>query len=276
MQSAPPGLAVSWFVAKEKPESPTLDASRLFVYQFFQARLNTDTSRSSTPDHIKTFLLTCCFAFVLALLFDECRFCPRWTSSGRLWITLMLLCPSWNVGKQWRKDHWRQSLLTPCTQRQWSSLGESCRDDSKLLIWTSTWIYKTPFLIFCVLRYAMRLKSHSGPGARQEDKQLAVLWSVHVLYLFHICHQYDGDLCFFMRLFGLFFSSFRCLALLYWQMFRLKKDHALKYSKVLLDYFKVCSGKKWQLWSFSFNIFLIHFNVVLTESPQSAFNTTWW
>ncbi|XP_061548823.1 AF4/FMR2 family member 3 isoform X2 [Phycodurus eques] len=32
--------------------------------------------------------------------------------------------------------------------------------------------------------------------------------------------------------------SFRCLALLYWQMFRLKKDHALKYSKVLLDYFK--------------------------------------
>lgn len=34
--------------------------------------------------------------------------------------------------------------------------------------------------------------------------------------------------------------SFRCLALLYWQMFRLKKDHALKYSKVLLNYFKVC------------------------------------
>lgn len=34
----------------------------------------------------------------------------------------------------------------------------------------------------CVLRYAMRLKSHSGPGARQEDKQLAVLWCVcHVL-----------------------------------------------------------------------------------------------
>lgn len=33
-----------------------------------------------------------------------------------------------------------------------------------------------------VLRYAMRLKSHSGPGARQEDKQLEVLWCVcHVL-----------------------------------------------------------------------------------------------
>src|SRR4029434_10482085 len=26
------------------------------------------------------------------------------------------------------------------------------------------------------LSYAMRLKSHSGPGATQEDKQLAVLW----------------------------------------------------------------------------------------------------
>lgn len=79
-----------------------------------------------------------------------------------------------------------------------------------------------------------------------------------------------------MRLFGLFLHSFRCLALLYWQMFRLKKDHALKYSKVLLDYFKVCLEKKWRLWSFSFNIFLICFNVVVTESPQSAFNTTWW
>ncbi|KAG7262878.1 hypothetical protein CRUP_021074 [Coryphaenoides rupestris] len=43
----------------------------------------------------------------------------------------------------------------------------------------------------------MKLKSHSGHGARQEDKQLAVL-------------------------------CYRCLALLYWQMFRLKKEHALK------------------------------------------------
>ncbi|XP_015254384.1 PREDICTED: AF4/FMR2 family member 3-like isoform X1 [Cyprinodon variegatus] len=70
---------------------------------------------------------------------------------------------------------------------------------------------KSPFTMYSetveLIRYAMRLKSHSGPGARQEDKQLAVL-------------------------------CFRCLALLYWQMFRLKKDHALKYSKVLLDYFK--------------------------------------
>ncbi|XP_026152235.1 AF4/FMR2 family member 4 isoform X2 [Mastacembelus armatus] len=70
---------------------------------------------------------------------------------------------------------------------------------------------KSPYTMYSetveLIRYAMRLKGHSGPGARQEDKQLAVL-------------------------------CFRCLALLYWQMFRLKKDHALKYSKVLLDYFK--------------------------------------
>ncbi|XP_028991492.1 AF4/FMR2 family member 2 isoform X2 [Betta splendens] len=70
---------------------------------------------------------------------------------------------------------------------------------------------KSPYTMYSetveLIRYAMRLKSHAGPGARQEDKQLAVL-------------------------------CFRCLALLYWQMFRLKKDHALKYSKVLLDYFK--------------------------------------
>lgn len=70
---------------------------------------------------------------------------------------------------------------------------------------------KSPYTMYAetveLIRYAMRLKSHSGPGARQEDRQLAVL-------------------------------CFRCLALLYWQMFRLKKDHALKYSKVLLDYFK--------------------------------------
>ncbi|XP_072300853.1 uncharacterized protein aff3 isoform X2 [Eucyclogobius newberryi] len=73
---------------------------------------------------------------------------------------------------------------------------------------------KSPYTMYTetveLIRYAMRLKSHSGPGARQEDKQLAVL-------------------------------CFRCLALLYWQMFRLKKDHALKYSKVLLDYFKTSS-----------------------------------
>lgn len=35
--------------------------------------------------------------------------------------------------------------------------------------------------------------------------------------------------------------SYRCLALLYWRMFRLKKDHAVKYSKALIEYFKVYS-----------------------------------
>ncbi|XP_045062406.1 AF4/FMR2 family member 3 [Coregonus clupeaformis] len=70
---------------------------------------------------------------------------------------------------------------------------------------------KSPYTMYTetveLIRYAMRLKNHSGPGARQEDKQLAVL-------------------------------CFQCLALLYWQMFRLKKDNAMKYSKALLDYFK--------------------------------------
>ncbi|KAG7463431.1 hypothetical protein MATL_G00176480 [Megalops atlanticus] len=70
---------------------------------------------------------------------------------------------------------------------------------------------KSPYTMYAetveLIRYAMRLKSHSGPGASPEDKQLAVL-------------------------------CFRCLALLYWRMFRLKKDHAIKYSKALLDYFK--------------------------------------
>ncbi|XP_068185805.1 AF4/FMR2 family member 3 isoform X2 [Antennarius striatus] len=74
---------------------------------------------------------------------------------------------------------------------------------------------KSPYTMYSetveLIRYAMKLKSHSGPAARQEDKQLAVL-------------------------------CFRCLALLYWQMFRLKKDHALKYSKVLMDYFKSSPG----------------------------------
>uniref|UniRef100_W5LZF9 AF4/FMR2 C-terminal homology domain-containing protein n=1 Tax=Lepisosteus oculatus TaxID=7918 RepID=W5LZF9_LEPOC len=70
---------------------------------------------------------------------------------------------------------------------------------------------KSPYTMYSetvdLIRYAMRLKSHSGPEASQEDKQLAVL-------------------------------CFRCLALLYWRMFRLKKDHAMRYSKALLDYFK--------------------------------------
>ncbi|KAF2986400.1 hypothetical protein EK904_003664, partial [Melospiza melodia maxima] len=33
-------------------------------------------------------------------------------------------------------------------------------------------------------------------------------------------------------------TGYRCLALLYWRMFRLKRDHAVKYSKALIEYFK--------------------------------------
>lgn len=48
-----------------------------------------------------------------------------------------------------------------------------------------------------VLRYAMRLKSHSGPAARQEDKQLAVLWCVcHVLRSCHIYNRMPKEACF--------------------------------------------------------------------------------
>ncbi|CAK7297920.1 AF4/FMR2 family member 3 [Vulpes lagopus] len=72
---------------------------------------------------------------------------------------------------------------------------------------------KSPYTMYSetveLIRYAMRLKTHSGPNATPEDKQLAAL-----------CPNY------------------RCLALLYWRMFRLKRDHAVKYSKALIDYFK--------------------------------------
>ncbi|KAH0624620.1 hypothetical protein JD844_032278 [Phrynosoma platyrhinos] len=57
------------------------------------------------------------------------------------------------------------------------------------------------------IEYAVRLKTHSGPSATPEEKQLATL-------------------------------CYRCLALLYWRMFRLKRDHAVKYSKALIEYFK--------------------------------------
>ncbi|MXQ90149.1 hypothetical protein E5288_WYG017385 [Bos mutus] len=73
---------------------------------------------------------------------------------------------------------------------------------------------KSPYTMYSetveLIRYAMRLKTHSGPNATPEDKQLAAL-------------------------------CYRCLALLYWRMFRLKRDHAVKYSKALIDYFKVLS-----------------------------------
>uniref|UniRef100_A0A8D0GX81 ALF transcription elongation factor 3 n=1 Tax=Sphenodon punctatus TaxID=8508 RepID=A0A8D0GX81_SPHPU len=70
---------------------------------------------------------------------------------------------------------------------------------------------KSPYTMYSetveLIRYAVSLKTHSGPNASPEEKQLAAL-------------------------------CYRCLALLYWRMFRLKRDHAVKYSKALIDYFK--------------------------------------
>ncbi|XP_031752874.1 AF4/FMR2 family member 3 isoform X2 [Xenopus tropicalis] len=73
---------------------------------------------------------------------------------------------------------------------------------------------KSPYTMYAetveLIRYALRLKSHSGPNATSQDKKITAL-------------------------------CYRCLALLYWRMFRLKRDHAVKYSKALIDYFKSSS-----------------------------------
>nr|DBA20947.1 TPA: hypothetical protein GDO54_017676 [Pyxicephalus adspersus] len=55
--------------------------------------------------------------------------------------------------------------------------------------------------------YAMRLKNFTGSSASEGEKKLAVL-------------------------------CYRCLSLLYLRMFKLKKDHAMKYSRSLMEYFK--------------------------------------
>ncbi|KAJ8253479.1 hypothetical protein GJAV_G00213400 [Gymnothorax javanicus] len=74
---------------------------------------------------------------------------------------------------------------------------------------------KSPYSMYAetveLIRYALRLKKYQGSKASNEDKQLAVL-------------------------------CFRCLALLYWRMFRLKKDQAIKCSSTLLEYFKSTSS----------------------------------
>ncbi|NXV99473.1 AFF3 protein, partial [Fregetta grallaria] len=59
----------------------------------------------------------------------------------------------------------------------------------------------------CFSLYAMRLKNFTGSSATEGDKKLAVL-------------------------------CYRCLSLLYLRMFKLKKDHAMKYSRSLMEYFK--------------------------------------
>ncbi|XP_013884889.1 AF4/FMR2 family member 2 [Austrofundulus limnaeus] len=70
---------------------------------------------------------------------------------------------------------------------------------------------KSPYTMYSetveLIRYAMRLKNFSSHSATMFEKRLAVL-----------CN--------------------RCLSLLYLRMFHLKKDHAVKYSRSLLEYFK--------------------------------------
>uniref|UniRef100_UPI00398ECF05 AF4/FMR2 family member 2 n=1 Tax=Pristiophorus japonicus TaxID=55135 RepID=UPI00398ECF05 len=73
---------------------------------------------------------------------------------------------------------------------------------------------KSPYTMYSetveLIRYAMRLKNFTGSMATIAEKKLAVL-------------------------------CYRCLSLLYLRMFRLKKDHAMKYSRSLMEYFKSSS-----------------------------------
>ncbi|KAK2545403.1 Aff2 [Columba livia] len=73
---------------------------------------------------------------------------------------------------------------------------------------------KSPYTMYSetveLIRYAMRLKNFTGSSATEGDKKLAVL-------------------------------CYRCLSLLYLRMFKLKKDHAMKYSRSLMEYFKGCT-----------------------------------
>ncbi|KAG7484273.1 hypothetical protein MATL_G00047630 [Megalops atlanticus] len=70
---------------------------------------------------------------------------------------------------------------------------------------------KSPYTMYSetveLIRYAMRLKNFTSHSATLAEKKLAVL-------------------------------CYRCLSLLYLRMFRLKKDHAMKYSRSLMEYFK--------------------------------------
>ncbi|KAM4020583.1 AF4/FMR2 family member 2 isoform 2-T2 [Anomaloglossus baeobatrachus] len=70
---------------------------------------------------------------------------------------------------------------------------------------------KSPYTMYSetveLIRYAMRLKNFTSSAANEGEKKLAVL-------------------------------CYRCLSLLYLRMFKLKKDHAMKYSRSLMEYFK--------------------------------------
>ncbi|XP_068389025.1 AF4/FMR2 family member 2 [Eschrichtius robustus] len=79
---------------------------------------------------------------------------------------------------------------------------------------------KSPYTMYSetveLLRYAMRLKNFASPLASDGEKKLAVL-------------------------------CYRCLSLLYLRMFKLKKDHAMKYSRSLMEYFKQNASKVAQI-----------------------------
>ncbi|XP_063288048.1 AF4/FMR2 family member 2 [Pelobates fuscus] len=70
---------------------------------------------------------------------------------------------------------------------------------------------KSPYTMYSetveLIRYAMRLKNFTSSSASEGEKKLAVL-------------------------------CYRCLSLLYLRMFKLKKEHAMKYSRSLMEYFK--------------------------------------
>ncbi|XP_039623603.1 AF4/FMR2 family member 2-like [Polypterus senegalus] len=70
---------------------------------------------------------------------------------------------------------------------------------------------KSPFTMYSetveLIRYALRLKNFTGQSATVAERKLAAL-------------------------------CYRCLSLLYLRMFKLKKDHAMKYSRTLMEYFK--------------------------------------
>ncbi|KAM4663409.1 AF4/FMR2 family member 2 [Discoglossus pictus] len=70
---------------------------------------------------------------------------------------------------------------------------------------------KSPYTMYSetveLIRYAMRLKNFTSSSASDGERKLAVL-------------------------------CYRCLSLLYLRMFKLKKDHAMKYSRSLMEYFK--------------------------------------
>ncbi|XP_041654197.1 AF4/FMR2 family member 2 isoform X2 [Cheilinus undulatus] len=81
---------------------------------------------------------------------------------------------------------------------------------------------KSPYTMYSetveLIRYAMRLKNFSSHSASIAEKKLAML-----------CN--------------------RCLSLLYLRMFHLKKDHAVKYSRSLMEYFKTSAKSSHQVTS---------------------------